>query len=205
MPASPKHPSALSRARDARRRSRGLRVLTGRGGDAPSWPLGPDTARSAELETLRDKVARLQLEIENATDGRTKARLTRQREQNELATAKLTLELEQASDAENALWSELWSFPQAELWEENKSHRSVALFVRLQIRAEQGDLRAATEARQWSDRLGLNDLALLRLRAEAERVDEAERKGDRRRAARPPANEQKPQTVDPRRLLYGLD
>ena len=39
-------------------------------------------------------------------------------------------------------------------------------YVRLKILAECGDLEAGKEARQWSDRLGLNPLAMLRLRWE---------------------------------------
>lgn len=201
MPATPKHPSVR------RRRNIGpaFRILSGLAGDAPAWPLGPDTARTAELETLRDKVARLQVEIAATEDGRTRGRLTRQRDQNELAAARLALELEQATDAERALWDELWTYPQAQLWSENKTHRSVAIYVRLAIRAEQGDLKAATEARQWSDRLGLNDRGLLQLRAEVEQVEKAEAEGMRRRAKatqQPAPNT--PDKSDPRDFLRGL-
>ncbi|WP_074848216.1 hypothetical protein [Gordonia westfalica] len=50
------------------------------------------------------------------------------------------------------------------IWEESHTHREVAQYVRWKVRAEQGDLKAAAEARQLSDRLGLNPLALMRLR-----------------------------------------
>lgn len=197
MPVPPKHPSVRARRNS---RNAGLRLLpSAAGAPAPEWPLPPDVARTAELETLRDKVAGLQVAIEGETDGRRKARLVRQLGQVELASAKLALELEQAGDAEQALWSELWTFPQAVMWHESKSHRSVATFVRLQIRAEQGDLKAAVEARQREDRLGLNDWALLRLRAEVERVEEAEQRGTRRRETKPAVKSKgKP---DPREFL----
>jgi hypothetical protein len=40
----------------------------------------------------------------------------------------------------------------------------VALYVRQLVAAEGGDLKAAGESRQWSDRLGLNPAAMLRNR-----------------------------------------
>jgi hypothetical protein len=75
---------------------------------------------------------------------------------------------------ESALWDDLWSTPQAAQWEELGWHRDVAQYVRHKVRAELGSLDDAKEARQWSDRLGLNPLAMLRLRWETERVDAAE-------------------------------
>lgn len=203
MPAHPKHPSMRSRARDARR-GVGFRLLSAdQQGAVPPWPLPPDVARTAELESLRDKVAGLQVAIAGESDGRKKGRLTRQLNQVELAVAKLELELEQAGDAEQALWAEVWTYPQAVMWAESKSDRSVALYVRTQIRAESGDLKAATEARQWSDRLGLTSLSLLRLRAEVERVEEAEQRGTRRRTDKAPGSKGKP-AKDPREFLRGL-
>jgi hypothetical protein len=81
---------------------------------------------------------------------------------------------------------ELWSTPQAIIWEESFAHREVAQYVRWKIRGEQGDLKASVEARQLSDRLGLNPLALMRLRTEIEHADEAADKGDKRRKASTP-------------------
>jgi hypothetical protein len=40
------------------------------------------------------------------------------------------------------------------------------MYCRLSVLAGSGDVAAGKEARQWSDRLGLNDMALLRLRWE---------------------------------------
>jgi len=177
---APKHPSVRARRNDPKKDFRSL-PSAGRTGATPPWPLQPEPGRVALLEFQRDRIASLQVEIEEAEDGRTRGRLRRELSKLEIENAKLALEIEQAADAEKELWAELWTFPQAVMWEETRSHRSVALYVRCQIHGEQGDLKAAVEARQREDRLGLNDLALLRLRAEVERVEEAEERGKRRR------------------------
>ncbi len=49
---------------------------------------------------------------------------------------------------------------------EARLFREVALYARHQAKAEGGSLDDAKEARQREDRLGLNDLAMLRLRWE---------------------------------------
>lgn len=167
---------------------KGFRNLPGQGrrGPAPAWPLRPDVHLTAELELARDRVADFQVKVEQETDGRKKGRLRRELNKNEMLVAKLSLQLEQATDAEVQLWRELWKLPQAVIWKETGANREVAQYVRWKVRAEQGDLKAATEARLLSDRLGLNPLALLRLRAEVEHVDEAETKGNQRRRSVPP-------------------
>ena len=59
-------------------------------------------------------------------------------------------------------WEELWRSPQAVAWEALAvSTRDVATYVRFSILGEL-DAKAANEARQWSDRLGLNPAAMLR-------------------------------------------
>ena len=66
---------------------------------------------------------------------------------------------------ERKLWVELWGTPQAAAWHAaNLWPNDVALYVRLSLAAEDGDLKAASEARQWSDRLGLNLDAMERKR-----------------------------------------
>lgn len=87
----------------------------------------------------------------------------------------LAQEIEAAGEQEQILWVSLWSIPQAVAWERLRWTREVAQYVRLQVKAEMGDLDAAKEARQWSDRLGLSPLAMLRLRWEiaADEVDAA--------------------------------
>lgn len=199
---APKHPSVRARRNDAKK---DFRVLSsaGRQGATPPWPLQPDVTQTAMLELARDRVASLQVELEEAEDGRTKGRLRRDLNKQEMSVAQLSLQIEQANDAETALWADLWSTPQAVIWEESHAHREVAQYVRWKVRGEQGDLKAAGEARQLSDRLGLNPLALMRLRAEIEHVDAAEDRGKARRAKAAPAPRSKGGD-DPRGGLYAV-
>lgn len=202
----PKHPSARARRNNAKADFRVL-PTKGRTGKAPAWPLRPDVLKQAQLETARDRVAALQVELVEETDGRKRGRLRRSLDQNEMAVATLTLQIEQETDAEVALWADLWKTPQAVIWEEAHAFREVAQYVRWKVRGEAGDLKAATEARQLSDRLGLNPLALLRLRAEIEHVDDVETKGRQRRTTSRPAPEPKDGKGgdgDPRGGLYAV-
>lgn len=202
----PKHPSVRARRNNPKA---GFRSLSpdGRSGPAPAWPLQPDIHLTASLELARDRIASLQVELDGTEDGRARGRLRRQLDRQEIAATTLELQIEQSQDAELELWDELWSTPVAVMWEESHAAREVAQYVRWKIRAEQGELKAATEARMLSDRLGLNPLALLRLRTEIERVDEAEDRGRRRRPAAPPAEGSSDgggQGGDPRGGLYAV-
>ena len=198
----PKHPSVRARRNDAKK---DFRVLTGLEGDVPPWPLLPDVAKTATLEVTQDRIAGLQVEIAECEDGRTRGRLSRELAKAELTAATLSLQIEQAVDMEAALWAELWGMPQAQLWEESHAHREVAQYVRWKIAAEQGDLKASIEARQLSDRLGLNPLALLRLRAEVEHTAKAEDEGQRRRERQTPAKPAaKKKPDDPRGFLSSV-
>lgn len=207
---APKHPSTRARRNNPKKDFRSL-PMDGRAGDVPAWPLLPDVSTSSALEVARDRVAALQVEIAGEDDGRVKGRLRRDLHKNEILAAQLALQIEQATDMETALWADLWTTPQAVIWEESHAHREVAQYVRWKVRAEQGDLKAAAEARQLSDRLGLNPLALLRLRAEVEHVDEAENRGNRRRREMPSradAGDNNPPAddgdADPRAGLYAV-
>lgn len=181
---APKHPSTVARRNNPKAGFRSL-PAGGREGDPPPWPLSVDVALMAELEFNRDRVASLQMEMENAEDGRAKGRIRRALDKAQMEASRLEFVVAQAPDAEIALWNELWSVPQAIIWEESFAHREVAQYVRWKIRGEQGDLKASVEARQLSDRLGLNPLALMRLRTEVEHADEAADKGERRRSTTP--------------------
>lgn len=194
---APKHPSVRARRNDSKA---GFTVLpaAGRQGPAPAWPLLPNPGMVARFEQARDKIIALQVELDDAVDGRARGRLRRQINELELVVATLSLQIEQATDAEVSLWAELWATPQAVVWEASRSQREVAQYVRWKIQAEQGDLKAAPEARQLSDRLGLNPLALTRLRLEIERAEEAEDRGEQRRSR--PASPKRP-SGDPRATL----
>ncbi|MCI9889101.1 hypothetical protein JT358_11630 [Micrococcales bacterium 31B] len=65
---------------------------------------------------------------------------------------------------ERALWTEIWRLPQAAQWKAGGWTYDIALYCRLMVDAELGDAKAASEARQWSDRLGLSAASMLRLR-----------------------------------------
>jgi hypothetical protein len=67
-------------------------------------------------------------------------------------------------DREAQVWADAWRSPQAVAWERLGWLHDVALYVRFVVVAERGDLKAAGEVRQWSDRLGLNPAAMLRNR-----------------------------------------
>ena len=65
--------------------------------------------------------------------------------------------LEDPSAREVALWRELWSMPQALMWERQRQFLEVALYVRRLAEAEQrnSSTSLSTLVRQMSDSLGL--------------------------------------------------
>jgi hypothetical protein len=65
---------------------------------------------------------------------------------------------------ERSHWARVWRTPQAAAWARLGWTHDVALYVRWLALAETGEMKAAGEARQWSDRLGLNPAAMLRNR-----------------------------------------
>ncbi len=199
----PKHPSVRARRNNPKSDFTTLRLDERKGKPVPPWPLGADLKAQATLDVLRDRQAALQVEAETAEDARARSKARRDLEKAQIAAATLELQIEQARDTEVALWAELWAMPQASIWEQASARREVAQYVRWKIKAEQGDKDAAVEARLLSDRLGLNPLALLRLRVEIERAEEAEDRGTRRRrtAPKPPAGTGKD---DPRRGLFAV-
>lgn len=97
----------------------------------------------------------------------------------------------ESTPTERKLWGELWRTPQAVMWERTHAHREVAAYVRWSLAAEAGDLRAAPEARQLSDRLGLTPLALRRLEWEIVEATEA------KQSTVPASNVRRLRAVDP--------
>lgn len=182
---APKHPSTLARPKNQRQGFRSL-PAEGRTDPAPPWPLGKDLEVMAELAVARQASESLAIELDTAEDGRSRGRIRRALDKAQREAVRLEMLLDHAGEAELALWVELWATPQAIIWEESFAHREVAQYVRWKIRGEQGDLKASVEARQLSDRLGLNPLALMRLRTEIEHADEAADKGDQRRQSQTP-------------------
>lgn len=156
----------------------------GREGKAPRWPLIPDIETKARRDVWAGKVDRLEYDFEEAqAEGKpnvdqVERKLDRAREQLAVYEARLR---EQAR-LERALWRDLWKLPQATEWERLGWTRDVAQYVRHKVLAELGEIDSAREARQWSDRLGLSPLAMLRLRWEV--TDQSAEQPARRTGAR---------------------
>lgn len=136
----------------------------GRPGAPPEWPLPPDPRPAAKLRLLNEQIDEASLAAQGAGKEARAAerRLLGLRERAEALEA----QIETAAEQESVLWTQLWATPQAVAWERLRWTRDVAQYVRWKVLAELGDLEASKEARLLSDRLGLNPLALLRLRWE---------------------------------------
>lgn len=188
----PKHPSQ-------RRRTNPTVAMTrlpaeGRQGDPPPWPLGADVRSATKLRLLNEQIDEASVEAQGS-DRAAKAaqrRLLRLREQAEV----LEEVVESQGVSEAALWGDLWATPQAVAWERLRWTRDVAQYVRWKILAEQGDLEASKESRLLSDRLGLNPLALLRLRWEISTDEVADARSERQAARSVPPRRRGLKAVD---------
>ena len=88
--------------------------------------------------------------------------------------------LQAVTEHEQTVWESLWALPQAAAWDQLQiPPRVVALYVRFSVKAEDGDAKAATEARQAEDRLGLNPAAMARNRWRIKADDLAERRTEK--------------------------
>ena len=164
MGPAPKHP-------DQRARRNATVAMTrlpaeGRKGRAPAWPLGGDVKIETEIELLKLAIRDLGDELDWASTSRERSALRRKIERTKKALAKAQAMAKAATAAEKRIWAALWKTPQAVMWEKRGWFREVALYARHQAKAEAGSLDDSKEARQREDRLGLNDLAMLRLRWE---------------------------------------
>lgn len=179
---------------------------SGRGGKkAPDWPLRADAQAARAKLTAEMRAERLQRERNETSDRRKIGRIEKQLDEALAEAAVIEQEIAEQAQSEMSLWNELWTTPQSVMWEKFGWYREVATYVRWQIRNELGDLDAAKEARQWSDRLGLNPMAMLRLRWQVEQTNEAEERGkERRRRAAPAKQPAKKAVADPRRLLQSV-
>ena len=91
--------------------------------------------------------------------------------------------LMEGAELELMRWERLWRTPQAAQWARMHIGETVARYVRTAIAAEDFDRQTSVaianikgEARQLEDRLGLNPLALLRLRWEIIEDEVAEKR-----------------------------
>lgn len=148
----------------------------GRTGSTPPWPLLPDLNLKVRLQMAEDIVEELSAEPELKPAEKRKLDNARR------AVIELTYKIENVAAAEIALWEELWATPQSVAWERLHYKREVAQYVRWKVYAEWGDLDAAKEARQLSDRLGLTPMAMLRLQWDVVADETAERRQESRQA-----------------------
>ncbi|WP_372699406.1 hypothetical protein [Arthrobacter sp. JSM 101049] len=91
---------------------------------------------------------------------------------------------------ELATWRTIWKTPQAVAWDQLGWRHDVALYVRLLVASEAGSLKAASEARQWSNLLGLNPSAMLRnrWRIATDQVAEKRQENTKKDSARRPSS-----------------
>lgn len=157
----------------------------GRKGPAPKWPLIPDVVLTAKRNLAEGKVENLREKINDAEDeGKPTGPLERRLDQALERLAICEAQLREQKALEASLWRDLWKLPQAVEWERLGWLRDVAQYVRHKVLAELGDLDSAKEARQWSDRLGLTPLAMLRLRWRVQADEVAEKREERKTSAR---------------------
>jgi hypothetical protein len=138
----------------------------GRPGRAPKWPLGADVQLDTQIALTKLEVKDLDNEVEWCTIARDRAALRRKRDRVLKKLRELEAMRTAASRLEKEIWAALWKTPQATQWEKRQWFREVALYARHQAKAEAGSLDDSKEARAREDRLGLNDMAMLRLRWE---------------------------------------
>ena len=176
----PPDPNALRRDRGTGLDKDGWLTLPADGysGPVPGWPLLPDIGLRANLTVVERQIETLEYQLEEATGskaGQIEVRLDRAREKREV----LAFQVAEQESRERALWGELWRSAQAAAWHAKVGSggvRDVAQYVRHKVLAELGSMEDAREARQWSDRLGLNPAAMLRNRWRVA----ADQVGDRR-------------------------
>jgi hypothetical protein len=160
----------------------------GRSKRAPNWPLIPDVVLTTRQRLAEDKAEALRWRITELEDaGKPTGAIERRLDAALEAAAIAAAQLREQRKLEAALWRDLWRTPQSTEWERLGWTRDVAQYVRHKVLGELGDLDSAKEARQWSDRLGLTPLAMLRLRWTVVSDELAERRHDRSAAAGAPA------------------
>lgn len=136
----------------------------GRKGRAPAWPLDADLETETAIHELKRAVAAIKDELAWATTARDRSAQRRKLDRaNKSLVEKQAMKTFLAKN-EKKLWAALWKLPQAAQWEKRGWYREIALYVRHQVKGEGGSLDDSKEARQREDRLGLNDMSMLRLR-----------------------------------------
>lgn len=143
----------------------GRRRADGKPSASPRWPLLPDIALVAEHRVVSGRIdLMLRVLEEKLVLGDDVSSLEDKIERAQKRLEVLAFQVAEQDKREKALWREVWRYPQAIIWERDHQQRAVAMFVRHQVLGELGSLDDAKEARQWSDRLGVNPTAMLRNR-----------------------------------------
>lgn len=169
----------------------------GRDGRMPTWPLLDDVALTARRDVLGRKAEAMRYELTETPPGPAWTRLDRRIEALDIEVETLTQQLAVQRKLERALWRDLWKTPQAVAWERLGWTRDVAQYARWKVLGELGNLDAAKEARQLSDRIGLTPLAMLRLRWEIAADEVAEQRQEHAAPAGRPSARQRMRVVDP--------
>lgn len=159
---APKDPS--KRARRNATVAMTMLPAEGRKGRAPAWPLGGDVVIESQIFDAKRDIAGAKEELEWASTAKDRAAQRRKLGRLSKKLGELEARKKHAATVEKKIWSELWKTPQATQWEKRGWFREVALYARHQAKAEAGSLDDSKEARQREDRLGLNDMSMLRLR-----------------------------------------
>lgn len=188
---------------DDQRRRRNATVATtrlpaeGRKGAAPKWPLIPDVVLTAKRDRMQAKVEVLEYDLVEAREsGKSTTGPEKKSDAAQEKLAILNAQLAEQKKLEAALWRDLWKLPQAVQWERLGWLRDVAQYARHKVLAELGEIESAREARQWSDRLGLTPLAMLRLRWEVAPNEVGERRQERDAASKATAARRRLRVVD---------
>lgn len=178
-------PDPVALRRDRPQDQAGWRTLPagGRTGATPKWPLQPDAIRRAMRTAAEGQLHMLEAELAEADTGRTRNSLRKKISAVKQHVTVLGLQLAEQDRSEKLLWRDLWKTPQAAAWIELGWTRDVAQYVRHKVLGEMGSLDDAKEARQWSDRLGLNPTSMLRNRWRVS-VDEVTPRRSARAAAK---------------------
>ncbi len=175
----------------------------GRSGPTPEWPLIPDVILTTRHELAKAKAESLEYDLAEAMPSQ-RASIERRLDAAREKAAIMAAQLREQKHLEDALWADLWRLPQAVQWDRLGWTRDVAQYVRHKVMAELGDMDGAKEARQWSDRLGLTPMAMLRLRWSVQPDETARKRAERSAAAAPPASpRQRLRLVDPGAVAGG--
>lgn len=158
----PPDPNALRRDRPTDKDGWKSLPAAGRSGRLPKWPLLPDLHRRADLHAATILLERLQEELRESPAKA--ASLERRIDTALRKQTVLEFQLADQTKLERALWRDVWKTPQSIVWDAQGWTRDVAQYVRHKVLGELGSLEDAKEARQWSDRLGLNPAAMQRNR-----------------------------------------